>query len=65
MYRLLGWHMLNWDDYQKENPKDTDVQEDSSSSVNEITSLMPDISKLISVAKNITPLVSHSQRTNK
>ena len=55
----------NWDDYRKETLKYTDVQEDSSSSVNEITSLMPDISKLISAAEKITPLSSHSKITNK
>ena len=55
----------NWDDYPKENPKDTNVQEDSSSSVKDVTLLMPDIFKVIVVAEKITPLASHSERTNK
>ena len=41
------------------------MQEDSSSSIKEISSLLPDISKLISAAENITPLASHSESTNK
>ena len=52
-------------DYAKENPKDTNGQEDSSSSVKEITSLMPDISKLVVEAVNITPLESNSDKTSK
>ena len=55
----------SWFDYPKENPKDTDMQEDSNSSIREIYLLMPDIFKLISSADNITPLASHSERNNK
>ena len=51
--------VANFDDYPKETPKDTDVQEDSSYSIKNITSLMPYIYKLISAFVNITPLVSH------
>ena len=37
----------NWEDYPKEKPKDTNGPKDSSSSLKDITSLMPDISKLV------------------
>ena len=37
----------NCNDYPKEEPKDTNMQEDSNSSVREISSLLPNISKLI------------------
>ena len=52
----------NWDDYPKENPNDTNRKEDSSSSVKYITSLMPDVSKVVSAAINITPLASHLEK---
>ena len=55
----------NWDDYPKENPKDADMDEDSNSFVKDITSLMPDISKVVSAATNITPLDSCYEKTNK
>ena len=55
----------NWDDYPKENPKDDDMDEDYVSSVKGITSLIPDISKVVSAATKITPLSNYSERTNK
>ena len=58
-------YAANWDDYQKENPKDIDVQEDSSSSVKDITSFIPNISKLVAAVVNITPLASQSEKTSK
>ena len=48
----------NWDDYPKENPKDADMDEDSNSSIQDITLLMLDISKVVSAATNVTPLAS-------
>ena len=45
--------VANWFDYPKETPKDIDMQEGSTSSVREISSLQPDTSKLISIAENI------------
>ena len=54
----------NWSDYPKETPKDTDVQEDSNYYVREIYSLLPNISKLILAAENITSLSRQSERTN-
>ena len=57
--------VANWSDYPKEAPKDVDMHEDSNSPIREVVSLFPDISKLISAVDNITPLASHSERTNK
>ena len=58
-------YATNWDESPKENPKDADVHKYSSSYLNEITSLMHYISKLVSTTISITPLASHSERTSK
>ena len=55
----------NWSDYPKESPKDIDMKEDSNYPIREVVSLFPNISNLISTDENITPLASHSERTNK
>ena len=57
--------VANLDDYSKETPKDTDLQEDSSSFVKDITSLMPDMSKVIAAVVNVTPLANHLEKTSK
>ena len=57
--------VANWYDYPEDTPKYTDMKEDSNSSVREISSLIPDISKLISATENIVPLENHLERTNK
>ena len=41
------------------------MDEDSNSSVKDITSVMPDISKVVSTATNVSPLASYSDKTNK
>ena len=55
----------NWDDYPKKNPKYTDVHEESSYYVKDITSLMLDISKMVEETVHITPLSSHSKKISK
>ena len=41
------------------------MDEDSNSSMKDITSLMPNVSKMVLAATNVTPLASYSDKTNK
>ena len=46
--------VANWDDYPKENPKDTYGHEGSSYSMKNITSMILDMPKIIAVVANIS-----------
>ena len=56
---------VNWIDYPHETQRDADMQEDSTSSVKEVSSTQPDPSSIVPTSKRITLVGSCSERTNK
>ena len=55
----------NWSNYPKEAPNIVDLDEDPSSRIGEVVSLLPDISNLVGAAESITPFSSKSEGNNK
>ena len=56
---------VNWLDYPHETQMDLDMQKDSTSSVQEISSTQPDPSSIVPVVEKITPIGSCSEIKNK
>ena len=55
----------NWMDYPHETQNDEDMQQDSTSPMNDSSSTQPDPPVIVLVAEKITPIASHFERTNK
>ena len=55
----------NWIDYPHETHNDDDMQQDSTSPMKDSSSTQLDPSTIVTVAENITPIASQSERTNK
>ena len=57
--------VANWSNYPKWALNIVDLDEDPSSRIGEVISLLPHISNLVAATKNITPLASKSEGKNK